>query len=436
LSNIKSILKKNISRPTLRPGIKPIDVLAWSSLDFANSGYTTVVLTAIFNVFFVTIIMEGSDNGTLAWTSILSLSYLTVMVTAPWIGAYVDSTGKHKKILYLATIFCVFPTLCLGFFGPGMFFLCAIFLVISNFSYSVHQDITASYLINLCEQQHLGKISGFGWAWGFVGGLITLILCLLWVSYVPVIFEDPVLYNQIKVSGSMVITASIFGVVSFTAIKKLKKFRYPNHSLNWKKAWHKVLKNLQKRDDRKDIFDFLLCVYVYQSGIASVITIAAIYAKEVMNFNIDQTIYMILIVNITACVGAFGFGWLQDFIGHKLSLLFSLFTWLATVIIIYFAQEIWIFWLAANLAGFAMGASQSGARAAIAHMSPKNEQASNFGLWGFSINAASATGPFVYGLITFLTNNDHRLAIIALGIFFILGILLLLRCQFRGSEEN
>jgi UMF1 family MFS transporter len=282
--------------------------------------------------------MEGNINATLTWTSILSISYLLVMITAPWVGAYADSSGNHKTILYAATLFCSVPTVGLGFCGPETLLLAAILLVISNFSYSVHQDITASYLVTFCKGNQLGRISGFGWAWGFVGGITTLILSLLWIHNASYFLANTTITTQVKVAGAMVITGVIFGVVSLIALLRLKKFKPPYADENWKGAWSRILKSLNRKDESKDLYDFLLCVFVYQSGIATVITIAAIYAKEVMNFSIEQTIVMILIVNFTACVGAFGFGFLQDKIGHKNSLLLSLIFWLLTVALIFFFQ--------------------------------------------------------------------------------------------------
>ena len=415
--------------------MKPSEIFAWASLDFANSGYTTVVLTAVFNAYFVSTIMEGNINATLVWTSILSVSYLLVMITAPWLGAYADFSGNHKLILYVATIICSFSTIFLGFCSSESLILAAVLLVISNFSYSVHQDIAASYLANFCKNSQLGRISGVGWSWGFVGGITTLILCFLWIYNAPYFFINTNITEQIKVAGSMIITGGIFGLVSLLALQRLKKFKPLNSNENWEGAWSRVISSVHRGQDCKDLYDFLLCIFVYQAGIATVITVAAIYAKEVMNFSIEQTIIMIMIVNITASVGAFSFGFLQDRIGHKKSLLMSLILWLMTVILIFLSSSHQVFWIAANFAGLAMGASQSGARAAIAHMSPINKQAENFGLWGFSINAASAVGPFTYGLITFLTDNNHRLSILIIASFFIVGIFLLMRCNFRSPDE-
>ena len=419
----------------MRPDVKPSEIFAWASLDFANSGYTTVVLTAVFNAYFVATIMEGSINATLIWTSILSISYLLVMITAPWLGAYADFSGNHKLILYVVTLLCSFSTILLGFCSSESLILVAVLLVISNFSYSVHQDIAASYLVNFCKSNQLGRISGFGWSWGFVGGITTLIFCLLWIYNASFFFNNITISEQIKVAGSMIITGGVFGVISILALQKLNRFTPLGANKDWKGAWFRIINSSKRRKSHRDLYDFLLCVFVYQAGIATVITVAAIYAKEVMNFSIEQTIIMILIVNFSACIGAFVFGFLQDRIGHKKSLLLSLIFWLLTVALIFFSNSNQVFWIAANFAGLAMGASQSGARAAIAHMSPINQQAENFGLWGFSINAASAIGPLMYGLVTFITKNNHKFSLLVIAGFFMAGIFLLLRCKFRSADE-
>ena len=361
------------------------------------------------------------------------------MISAPILGAYADHSGKHKEILTFATISCALATLALSFCEQGMVFYAAFFMIISNFSYSVHQDISAAYLVNICDKKNLGRVSGFGWAWGFLGGIFTLLLCLTWISLVPNFHLHTVSSDQLGVSGSLIITAAIFAVVSLLSLSKLNKPLITKRNPNWSNVWKTFFLKIKKNETlSRDLFNFLLCIFVYQSGIATVITIAAIYAKEVMGFTIEQIILLILVVNITAFFGAFVFGWVQDYLGHKKSLLIALWIWFLTTIIIFFAEDSWVFWLSANLAGLAMGASQSGARAAIAYLSPAGSQATNFGLWGFAINAASIIGPFFYGLITLLTDNNHRVAILGVAVFFLLGIVLLLRCSFvvKIHEKN
>ena len=412
-----------------RKGVSRKDVFAWANLDFANSGYTTVVLTAVFNSYFVTTVMQGSIDATFVWTVILSISYFFVMVSAPIIGAYADYKNFHKQFLIISSIACVISILFLGFSKEGTIFFTAFFLVISNISYSIHQDISAAYLVSFAEDKSLGRVSGFGWSWGYLGGLLSLFICLFWITLLTNYY--PNVSINITVLGTMVITAFIFFVSSFYALVNLKKLKIIDAEPHWERAWTRFILNIKLSANNKDLFNFFICIFFYHAGIAAVITIAAIYAKEVMFFNIKQTIFLIIVVNITASVGATIFGVLQDKIGHKLSIRLVLLLWLSMVFLLYFSDSLILFWLAANIAGLAMGASQSGARAAIAYMSPLNKQAENFGIWGFFVNAAAMVGPPVYGFVTLVTSNNHKIAILTVGVFFLLALLQLERCKFR-----
>ena len=166
----------------LQPGITKKEMFAWASLDFANSGYTTVVLTTIFNVYFVTVIAGDVTEATFLWTLTLSISYVFIMIISPLIGSYVDARATHRKILLLATICCSISTIILGFCGVDDMKLAIFFLVLSNCSYAIHQNTTAALLSKIADISSLGKISGYGWAWGFVGGILSLVLSLWWLG--------------------------------------------------------------------------------------------------------------------------------------------------------------------------------------------------------------------------------------------------------------
>ncbi len=417
-----------------RKGVTRKDVFAWANLDFANSGYTTVVLTAVFNSYFVTTVMQGSFDATFIWTIILSISYFIVMISAPIIGAYADCKNFHKPILIVSSIACVTSIIFLGFSKEGTVLFTAIFLVISNISYSIHQDVSAAYLVSFAEDESLGRVSGFGWSWGYVGGLLSLLICLLWISTLTNYY--PKASINLTVMGTMIITALLFFVSSFYALINLKKLNVINVDPYWKRAWSRFFSNIKSSANNKDLFNFFICIFFYHAGIAAVITIAAIYAKEVMLFNIKQTIFLIIVVNVTASVGAIIFGILQDKVGHKSSIRVILLLWCCMILLLYLSDSLVLFWVAANFAGLAMGASQSGARAAIAYMSPLNKQAENFGIWGFFINAAAMIGPPVYGFVTLVTQNNHKIAILTVGIFFLMALIQLERCKFTKRIQS
>jgi UMF1 family MFS transporter len=163
----------------------------------------------------------------------------------------------------------------------------------------------------------------------------------------------------------------------------------------------------------------------YQAGITAVVALAAIYAEQAMKFSTEETIVLILVVNVTAALGAFGFGYLQDAIGHMRSIALTLVGWIAMVLIAGLSQDKTSFWVAANLAGLCMGSSQAAGRAVVGYLAPRERLAEFFGLWGLAVKAASIFGPLTYGAVTWFFAGDHRLGIFATGSYFVIGLALL-----------
>ena len=424
---------------SLADGVTRREVFAWASLDFANSGYTTVVLTAVFNAYFVATVMANHHAATFVWTAILAVSYLLVMVTAPLIGAYADLRARKKMFLIWATVGCVVATGLLATVGPGMWWWAALLLVISNLCYATHQDMTAAFLPELARPEALGRVSGYGWAWGYLGGLVALGLSLVWVA----VAQSQNFDAQALMGGTMIATAALFLVVGWPALHVVRDRAVPlAHAEHWSlrkwliASWGRLIETWQASKSQPDLRRFLLCVVVYHAGVQTVITLAAVYAQQVMGFSMTQTIVLILIVNITAAIGAWIFGFFQDRLGHTKGLAVALISWLAMVAVAWQATTTAVFWLAANFAGLAMGASQSGARAAMAYLARPGREAETFGLWGVAVNLSAILGPLSYGLVTWATGNAHRLAMLATGVFFLLGLALLFRVDFaRGRRD-
>ena len=422
----------------LRPGVGRGEAFAWASLDFANSGYTTVVLTAVFNAYFVSTVMGGEENATLAWTLILSVSYLLVMLSAPVLGAYADLRACKKQMLALTAAGCVMATGLLATVGPGAWLWAAVLLIISNFCYATNQDLVAAFLPEIAEPENLAQVSGYGWAWGFLGGLSALGLSLAWVGY----GQSQSMSAQAIVGGTMLATAVLFALAALPSLLVLReRATVSAGSKHWPfqrwvhASWGRLIQTWRNSKDLIDLRRFLACVLVYHAGVQTVITLAAVYAQQVMGFTINQTILLILIVNITAAAGAWLFGHFQDRLGHAKGLSITLLAWVVMVVIAWFATTEALFWVAANFAGLAMGASQSGARAAIAYMSRPGREAETFGLWGVSVNCAAILGPLTYGFVTWLTDNSHRTAMLVTGIFFLAGLLLLRRIDFERGRD-
>jgi len=190
-------------------------------------------------------------------------------------------------------------------------------------------------------------------------------------------------------------------------------------------AWAQVAKTWRQSARYQDMRRFIVCIVFYQAGIMTVIALAAIYAQEVMGFDTAQTVMMIFVVNITAAIGALGFGYLQDRIGPVRGIALTLLGWIAMVLVAWSSESAASFWVAANLAGLCLGASQSAGRALVGYLAPPAQRAEFFGLWGLAVMLASIVGPLTYGLVTWLTGGDHRTAMLVTGLYFVIGLLLL-----------
>jgi MFS transporter, UMF1 family len=419
----------NVAAPhsALNPGVAKREVFAWAMYDFANSGYTTVVLTAVFNAYFVSVIAQGAAWATFAWTATLAVSYLAVMVMGPIIGAYADATARKKRLLVMTTLGCVFSTAGLYFAQQGQLALAIVLVIVSNFCYAIGENLTAAFLPELAKPEALGKVSGWGWSLGYVGGLVALGLCLLWITHA----EKQGIPASQAVPATNLITAAVYLAGAMFTFMWLKERALPsggeNQSVADAGAWARLRTTFHEARRYRDLLAMFACGACYQAGVATIITLAAIYAQQVMGFKTKDTLVLVLVVNVTACIGAFGFGYVQDIIGKKRALMVTLFIWLAMVGFAWFATTRELFWVAANLAGVAMGASQSAGRALVAYFSPPARAAEFFGLWGVATRFAAICGPLTYGAVSWASGGNHRLAMLITGVFFVAAIIALTR---------
>jgi UMF1 family MFS transporter len=191
--------------------------------DFANSGYTTVVITAIFNAYFVAVVAAGAPWATFAWTAALSLSYALVIVTAPVLGAYADLRANKKRLLDVSTAGCSLATAALALAGPGDMVIAVAGVVLSNFFFCTGCDLIAAFLPELARGRNLGKVSGWCWSLGYVGGLLTLGVCLAYVSRAQAAGQTAAQFVPV----TMLITAALFAAASLPTFALLRERALP-----------------------------------------------------------------------------------------------------------------------------------------------------------------------------------------------------------------
>jgi UMF1 family MFS transporter len=420
---------------SLNPGVARREVFGWAMYDFANSGYTTVVLTAVFNAYFVGVVAGNAPWATLAWTVTLAVSSALVMFTMPTIGAFADLRAAKKRVLAWTTVACVAATAGLALAGPGDLAWAAFAVVVSNLCYSYGEALIAAFLPELARRDALGRVSGWGWSFGYLGGMLTLGLCLAYVLWAQ---AHGVPANRF-VPVTMLITAAVYAVASLATFALLRERAVPQPQAvavgglrasmqRLRATWHEARRY-------RDFVWLMACAVAYQAGIAVVIALAAVYAEQVLGFHQTQTMALIFLVNIASAIGAFAFGYWQDRIGHRRALAVTLVGWIVMTVLAVLATTATVFWVAALVAGVCMGSSQSAGRALAALFAPERQRAEFFGLWAFATRLSAIVGPLTYGLVTLLTAGNHRLAILSTGAFFVLGLWLLQRVDVDRGER-
>ncbi len=402
----------------LQPGVPRREVWAWAMYDFANSGYTTVVITAVFGAYFVAVVAGNAPWATLAWTLSLSVSYALIMLSAPLVGAWADAHASKKRLLWLTTLGCVGFTAMLYFAAPGALALAVVALVLSNYFFGTGENLIAAFLPELARPRALGRISGWGWALGYVGGLVSLGASLAYIGWAQGHGQGAADFVPV----TMLMTAAIFLLASLPALLILRERATPQPGRAVNSAWTQVRHTLSHLERLPDLKRFLVCTVLYQAGTQAVITLAAIYASQVFHFDTQRTILLVLVVNVTAAFGAFVFGHVQDRIGHVRAIALTLLGWIVMVGLAWAAPDERMFWLAANLAGLCMGASQSAGRALVGLLAPPAQQAEFFGLWGLAVKLASIIGPLTYGASSWITQGDHRQSLLITGSYFVAGL--------------
>ena len=420
---------------SLNPGVPRREVFAWAIYDFANSGYSTVVLTAVFNAYFVNVVAGNAPWATLAWTMTLSASFLIGILVMPTLGAYADLHAKKKLLMGLVTVGCVAGTAALALAGPGDLALSVVAIIVSNACFAAGVTLNSAFLPELAREEALGKVSGWGWSLGYVGGLLSLGLGLGYVLWAQARSLPATHYVPV----TMLITAGVFALASIPTFVVLHERAEPLGRGtvasvlrdSTQRLWHTLAHLREFRD-----FGWLaLCGLLYQGGLSVVIALAAIYAQQVMQFSTAQTMMLILAVNVTAAIGAFLFGYVQDAVGHKRALALTIVGWIVMVLIAGFARGVLWFWIAANIAGLCMGSSQSAGRAMVGVFAPAHRRAEFYSLWNVAVWLSAVIGPLTYGLVTWLTDNNHRLAILTTGLYFVAGLLVLAKVDVERGRR-
>jgi UMF1 family MFS transporter len=396
------------------------ELFGWVMFDFANSSFTTVIVTVIFSAYFVSHIVGDKISGVKYWGWGVALSNLIVISLAPVAGAIADYSGSKKRFLVATSLICVIFTALLFFAREGNILLALTFFIIANIGFSAGEGFIAAFLPEIAKPEEMGKISGYGWAFGYVGGLVSLLLCLalfkLWGQ------------GELQIRFTFVLTALFFLMSAIPTFLFLRERKEATHLPAGKGylavGFGRIRDTFREIQTFRQLPRFLFSFFLYSCGIATVISFSAIYAENVLHFTKAETLIFFIVVQVASSAGAFCFGLIEDRIGAKKTIAVTLLIWLVVIVLVYWSPTKAVFWIAGNLAGLAIGASQSSSRALVALFTPAQKSGEFFGFWGLSGKLAATVGIYAYSMMTQFTGS-MRIAILSTGVFFLLGLLAL-----------
>ena len=391
------------------------EIFGWAMFDFANQAYTLLIITVVFGDLFTRVIVgdRGDDYrlGNLLWSLGLSTSYLMVVLTAPLLGAIMDFSASRKRFLFASYLLTVGATALLYFVAPGYVALGVILLIVSNFAYATGESFIASFLPGLGPPEDLGKISGFGWGLGYVGGLVAAGFVLVFLGEVSA--EN---FDRVRWVGPFAALFFLLAAIPTFLWLKEKGARRP---LPPGRGYVSVgIERLRRTGSElasfRDLAILLVSIFFTMAGIYIVITFAFIYGAQVIGWDEGVRQLMFVVVQITAAAGALGFGLIQDRVGAKPTYLFTLFLWIVAIAAIWGTPGLaagaeallgvsweaqYVFLFAGLLAGLSLGSSQSAGRALVAILSPEEKAAEFFGFWGLAAKLAAVFGVLGLGIL-------------------------------------
>ena len=406
-------------------------VFLWLLFDFANTSFSVMMVTFAFPLYFKNVICKGEPSGDALWGFSVSLSMLLVAVISPVLGAAADYSGKRKRFLLFFTLISVIATALLSFSGPGMVVAAIILFILANMGFEGGIVFYDAYLKELASDKSIGRVSGYGFAMGYLGALAILLLVQ------PLLSKGIVLSNMSNVQSSFFVAAIFFALFAaplFLVLRDEKKEKRAPFSLALlSRSIREVKFTVQHIMHYPDLARFLLAYFFYNDAILTVIAFSSIYAQNTLGFTTEELIFFFMLVQTTAIAGSIIFGFVTDKIGPKRTIVITLIIWFVVVVSAIFADSKELFFYTGMLAGMSMGSSQAASRSMMTRLTPQEHVTEFFGFYDGTFGKASAVvGPFLFGLVSSQAGSQ-KTALASLLLFFIVGLLLMTRVKSVGT---
>lgn len=403
--------------------------IAWCVYDWANSAFPTVIVTFVFSVYFVDGVAADKITGTTQWAYALSISGIAIALLSPVLGSVADSAGRRKPWLAIFSAFTAIGAALLWFSYPDPSFALYALVVfcIANVSFEVAQVFYNAMLPTIVSNEKIGRLSGWGWGLGYMGGLACLVLLLtVFIQADPPAFGlDKDHAEHVRIIGPVVgAWFAVFCLPLFLYVPDTPSRNVPL-SVAARDGIATLIATIRKARNYRNIAWFLCARLFYVDGMNTMFALGAVYASGTFGMSTEEVIMFAIAMNIAAGIGAASFGWIDDYLGSKRTIVLALVGLICFGIPLLLVETKLWFWIVGLPLGLFMGPAQASSRSLMARLAPAEVRTEMFGLFAFSGRATAYIGPFVLGTLTWWFDSQ-RIGMSTIVVFLGIGLLILL----------
>lgn len=394
------------------------DVFNWSLFDFANSTFATIIVAFVYAIYFKKVVASNEPVADLYWSTAINISMILVAVLSPVLGAASDHFGSKKKYLFFFTFLCIVSTAFLYFINEGMVLWGMILFILANIGFQAGLGFYDAFIKEISEHKYYNKVSSLGYAVGYLGSLASLAAVI--------VLQDTPRLTFLACAGMFL----VFSLPIFLFVKEKKKVVQAQPGNFVSIGFKRTVETLKHLKNFRNIKLFLISYFLYIDGVNTIIFFSANFAQTTLNFSIADLILFFIIVQVTALLGSFLFGWIADKTSTKKTLIFIILSWAVLTLMVFFANDKTTFLIIGAFAGTFLGSSQALSRSFFGKLIPDEKKSELYGFYSLFEKTSTILGPLTFGLVSWITGNQ-RYAVLSIIIFFAAGLFL-----FRKVKEN
>ncbi len=399
---------------------------AWCIYDWASSAFPIIVTTFVFATYFTSHVARNEISGTYQWASATALAGIVIALLSPVFGAIADHRGHHKRWLFVFTLLCVSSSALLWYAypTPASIHYTLACVVFGTIGLELALVFYNSFLPHIAPKDYLGRISGWAWGLGYLGGIISLSIALFGFIKAAPFWLDTQTAAQVRICGPLVaLWFALFSLPLFIYIPEIKLT-----NLTFGQAIRQGLQELSQTfrslPTQKNLLLYLIAHLIYADGLNTLFAFGGIYAAGTFKMNLTGVILFGITMNLSAGIGAIGLAWVDDFLGSKFTILISLFCLTLFSVPLLLVKETYLFWICALFLGLFVGPTQAASRSLLARMVPEEKSTEMFGIYAFSGKITAFIGPWILGLAT-VYFDSQRAGMATILLFFMVGALLM-----------